>query len=150
MVRKLAISLITACSFLTLALPVSAGPAFTRVAPQTALGQATENVIEVQHRRNHRHHRLERRGGHTYYRGYRGSRSPKPGYRRHGNYWFPPAAFALGAIVGGAIASQPSARAERYDPHVAWCYEKYRSYRASDNTFQPYNGPRRPCRSPYR
>ncbi|HEV7434516.1 MAG TPA: BA14K family protein, partial [Pseudorhizobium sp.] len=25
----------------------------------------------------------------------------------------------------------------------------YRSYRASDNTFQPYNGPRRSCRSPY-
>lgn len=33
--------------------------------------------------------------------------------------------------------------------HVRWCYAHYRSYRASDNTFQPYNGPRKQCRSPY-
>ena len=33
--------------------------------------------------------------------------------------------------------------------HVNWCYHRYRSYRAWDNTFQPYNGPRRQCRSPY-
>jgi hypothetical protein len=33
--------------------------------------------------------------------------------------------------------------------HVKWCYSKYRSYRASDNTFQPYHGPRKRCRSPY-
>lgn len=33
--------------------------------------------------------------------------------------------------------------------HVAWCYDRWRSYRASDNTYQPYNGPRRQCRSPY-
>ncbi len=34
--------------------------------------------------------------------------------------------------------------------HVAWCYNRYRSYRAWDNTFQPYHGPRRQCWSPYR
>lgn len=33
--------------------------------------------------------------------------------------------------------------------HVAWCYDRYRSYRVSDNTFQPYHGWRRHCRSPY-
>lgn len=33
--------------------------------------------------------------------------------------------------------------------HVDWCYARYRSYRAYDNTFQPYHGPRRPCYSPY-
>jgi hypothetical protein len=33
--------------------------------------------------------------------------------------------------------------------HVRWCHNRYRSYRAWDNTFQPYNGPRRQCRSPY-
>jgi hypothetical protein len=33
--------------------------------------------------------------------------------------------------------------------HVRWCYSRYRSYRAWDNTFQPYNGPRRQCYSPY-
>lgn len=33
--------------------------------------------------------------------------------------------------------------------HVQWCYNRYRSYREYDNTFQPYNGPRRQCWSPY-
>ncbi|AWC23403.1 Lectin-like protein BA14k precursor [Aminobacter sp. MSH1] len=33
--------------------------------------------------------------------------------------------------------------------HVRWCYDRYRSYRAWDNTFQPYNGPREQCWSPY-
>lgn len=33
--------------------------------------------------------------------------------------------------------------------HVAWCYDRYRSYRAWDNTYQPYHGPRRQCWSPY-
>jgi hypothetical protein len=33
--------------------------------------------------------------------------------------------------------------------HVNWCYHRYRSYRAWDNSFQPYHGPRRQCRSPY-
>ena len=33
--------------------------------------------------------------------------------------------------------------------HVNWCYNRYRSYRAWDNTFQPYHGPRQQCWSPY-
>lgn len=33
--------------------------------------------------------------------------------------------------------------------HVSWCYSRYRSYRAADNTFQPSYGPRRLCVSPY-
>jgi len=33
--------------------------------------------------------------------------------------------------------------------HLAWCYDRYRSYRLSDNSFQPYHGPRRECLSPY-
>lgn len=33
--------------------------------------------------------------------------------------------------------------------HVQWCYNRYRSYRAGDNSFQPYNGPRQQCYSPY-
>jgi hypothetical protein len=36
-----------------------------------------------------------------------------------------------------------------WEAHVAWCYNRYRSYRDWDNTFQPYHGPRRECRSPY-
>ncbi|WP_342021920.1 BA14K family protein [Nitratireductor soli] len=33
--------------------------------------------------------------------------------------------------------------------HRAWCHQNYRSYRASDNSFQPYRGGRQRCRSPY-
>ncbi|OHV90837.1 BA14K family protein [Mesorhizobium sp. ORS 3428] len=41
-------------------------------------------------------------------------------------------------------------RTERLsEAHVRWCYDRYRSYRAWDNTFQPIYGPRRQCISPY-
>lgn len=34
--------------------------------------------------------------------------------------------------------------------HVEWCYDRYpRSYRPSDNSWKPKNGPRRQCNSPY-
>ena len=33
--------------------------------------------------------------------------------------------------------------------HLAWCYNRYRSYRLMDNSFQPYHGPRKQCISPY-
>jgi hypothetical protein len=33
--------------------------------------------------------------------------------------------------------------------HEQWCYSRYRSYRAWDNSWQPYYGPRRQCISPY-
>ncbi len=58
---------------------------------------------------------------------------------------------AAGAIIGSVIA-QPRYVAPRYyggNTHVSWCYARYRSYRAFDNTFQPYYGPRRQCISPY-
>ncbi|MBS3651784.1 BA14K family protein [Pseudaminobacter sp. 19-2017] len=35
-----------------------------------------------------------------------------------------------------------------YSAHVARCAAHHRSYRASDNTFQPLHGPRRQCISP--
>ena len=59
---------------------------------------------------------------------------------------------AAGAIVGGLLA-QPRYYGPTYygggDAHTRWCYARYRSYRAWDNTFQPYYGPRRQCNSPY-
>ncbi|NEJ71366.1 BA14K family protein [Rhizobium phaseoli] len=86
-----------------------------------------------------------------YYGGYRGYSYYRPGYRHYNGYWYPLAAFGAGAVIGGAIVAQP-----RYvEPaprmgsgHVAWCANRYRSYRAYDNTFQPYNGPRQQCYSP--
>lgn len=93
------------------------------------------------------------RGGYDrpgYYRGHRGYRDRRAGYRYHDGFWFPPAAFIAGAIVGGAIANPPAQyRPRGGNAHIDWCSARYRSYRASDNTFQPYNGPRRQCTSPY-
>lgn len=101
-----------------------------------------------------------RHGG--YYRnGYRGYRDYRPGYRWYNNAWYPAAAFVGGALVGSAINqpyyNQPYYGGTTYaapaygtnSAHVQWCYNRYRSYRASDNTFQPNNGPRQQCRSPY-
>jgi hypothetical protein len=85
----------------------------------------------------------------TYWNGHRGYRDYHRGYRRHGDYWFPLAAFATGALITGAIINNQNRVYRGGDAHVEWCYDRYRSYRASDNTFQPNYGPRRQCNSPY-
>jgi hypothetical protein len=85
-----------------------------------------------------------------WYNGHRGYRNWRRGYRYHDGFWFPAAAFLTGAIIGGAIAnSNTYYRGGGGSAHVEWCYDRYRSYRAYDNTWQPYNGPRRECISPY-
>jgi hypothetical protein len=33
--------------------------------------------------------------------------------------------------------------------HVEWCAARFRSYDVTTDTYQPYDGPRRVCRSPY-
>lgn len=136
------------------AVPASAAPfQVPQVAAPAASGSGPD-VVEVQYRKHN--------GGAVYYNGHRGYRNYQPGFRRHGDLWFPPAAFALGAIIGGAMAAAPTydygpRYYERrvvpsYDSgsaHVRWCSNRYRSYRAWDNTFQPYHGPRQQCWSPY-
>ena len=82
-----------------------------------------------------------------YYNGHRGYRDYRPGYRRYNGFWFPLGAFATGAIIGGAVAA-PRVYSGG-SAHVNWCVNRYRSYRVSDNTFQPNVGPRRSCISPY-
>lgn len=89
---------------------------------------------------------FERRNNGYYYRGYRGYRDARPGYRRYNGYYFPGAAFIAGALITGAIVNngRPSG-----SDHVDWCHNRYQSYRASDNTYQPNSGPRRQCNSPF-
>lgn len=45
--------------------------------------------------------------------------------------------------IAGSVPAIPHA-------HIDWCSSRYASYRLWDNTYQPYHGPRRQCRSPYR
>jgi hypothetical protein len=103
---------------------------------------------EIRHERREARHerrairRFVRRNGWAYYNGYRGYHHHHHGYRYYNGWWFPPAAF-LGATV---IVTTPRTYSSA---HVQWCYDHYRSYRASDNTYQPYHGPRRQCYSPY-
>ena len=118
---------------------------------QTAM---TDNVVQVQYRRDER--RIYRDRGFRgrdrdyrrpmarqgYYNGHRGYRDRRPGYRQHNGMWFPLAAFATGAIIGGAMSQ---GRPAYGSSHQQYCASRYRSYRASDNTFQPNNGPRRQC-----
>src|SRR5690606_15730959 len=56
------------------------------------------------HRPNDRFHNRPSNRRH-YWRGHRGYDHYRPGYRRHGDLWFPLAAFAAGAIISGAIAN---------------------------------------------
>lgn len=115
--------------------------------------QADANVILAQSewhrdRRDNRHRRdFQRRGNNYYFNGHRGFRHHRPGYRQYNGWWFPAAAFIAGAIISGSVNQGPVVRGG--NAHVQWCYDRYRSYRAWDNTFQPYNGPRRQCYSPY-
>jgi hypothetical protein len=150
-VATLAISAAIALTSFTpsFAMPLLTAPA----AVPAASSSASPEVQQVQWR--HRGYY----GGGGYYRrgwygGYRGYPRYRRGYRYHDGYWFPLAAFGAGAIIGGAIASQPRyvappAPAGLNPKHYEWCANRYRSYRAYDNTFQPNSGPRRECLSPY-
>lgn len=113
------------------------------------------------HWRGDRHYRGNPRywggGNRAFHNGHRGYRHHRPGYRYHNGFWFPAGAFVAGAILGGALNNaQPRYYRDdrpRYrssgSAHVRWCYNRYRSYRDWDNTFQPYHGPRQQCYSPY-
>jgi hypothetical protein len=82
--------------------------------------------------------------------GYKGSKEYRRGWRRDNDgWWFPLAAFGLGAVIGSTVAQPRAVIVEGGNAHANWCYSRYRSYRAWDNTYQPYNGPRRECYSPY-
>jgi hypothetical protein len=88
-------------------------------------------------------------GPYAYYHGYRGFRDRRPGWRYHRGYWFPPDAFIDRRFTGSYVVPQRRVYRDTNRAHVEWCFDRYRSYRASDNTWQPYTGSRRQCRSPY-
>ncbi len=62
------------------------------------------NRVYLPKKRDYRRHHSRDRA--RYWRGHRGYDHYRPGYRRHGDLWFPLAAFAAGAIISGAIADR--------------------------------------------
>lgn len=109
--------------------------------------------------------RAERREDQRYRNGHRGYRDQRPGYRRDNDgWWFPLAAFALGAVILNQQQKRTPSYSQSYTPsydtwnhipsrnmaaHDNWCDQQYRSYSRSTKTFQPYNGPRKYCNSPF-
>lgn len=105
----------------------------------------SERFYGQRSRRGHRSNRYERRGDDAYYNNHRGYRKRRDGYRQRDGWWFPPAAFITGAIIGGSLNNPGYGT-----PHVSWCYDHYNSYRDSDNSYQPYGGgSRQSCYSPH-
>lgn len=90
------------------------------------------------------------------YNGYKGYRHHRPGYRRYNDgWWYPQAAFdGTPAPIQAEQPEKASAKKTAMQnslpqKHIRWCSDKYRSYRLSDNTFQPMKGARKTCRSPF-
>lgn len=138
---RIRFSLMAAAMTLAAIAPASAMPR-----PPIAPVEASAPVETVAHRHRRGFYHAH---GVYYYNGHRGFVFARPGYRYHRGYWFPAAAFAAGAAAGAAVVTAPAPSRRLAAAHVAWCYETYRSYRSYDNTYQPYEGPRRQCWSPY-
>ena len=149
--------------------------ALTSVPPAMAFPTVAGPKIEAPEAQPVQYRRY--RGG--YNRGYGGGYGGYRGYGHHngGDAWaWGLGGLATGAIIGGLLAQpryygpsyydegyygstyyRPRYYAPRYyrqvysggNAHSRWCYARYRSYRAYDNTFQPYYGSRRACVSPY-
>lgn len=123
----------------------------------------SSNVQTVQYHGGPNYRRYDGRGhGKRYNNGYNNhyhGHRPPPGppprrdYGWDGDNWVPLAILGAGAlIIGGAVAAGNNAprQVSGLNPkHYAWCEQRYRSYRPSDNSFQPYHGPREQCLSPY-
>lgn len=161
----------TLCAAVIAFTPIATVPAraASTALPWSAGGSAgPENLVQVQHRWQNDRSRSQR-GINEYRdqdrrfrqdgRGYdrRGSRPdprrPRPVERQSRGPDLPSA--LLGAIVGGIIVNQYQSGSRAQAPvglsqrHIDWCRDRWRSYRVSDNSYQPYQGPRRVCVSPY-
>ncbi|MCC5969239.1 MAG: BA14K family protein [Pararhodobacter sp.] len=121
-----------------------------------------DDLVQAQgHRYQHNRRGADRRGHHR--RGFdnrhRRPAPHRPQPRRHSSG--PDLGSAVvGAIIGGALVHQFQQPRQHHQPrhhsgsflsseHINWCHNRWRSYRVVDNSYQPYNGPRRVCVSPY-
>lgn len=163
--KKLAIIILSATTAFTGVVPAEAFPVPTAMTLPGA--EASSDVQQVDHRRyirrygsNNPHIRRWDRENNSPRR-YYGRHSYRDGYYRRGDYYRhrhhhrhgsgDAAAAIIGGLAAGAIIGTLASPPRYYggNAHTNWCYSRYRSYRAWDNTYQPYYGPRRQCLSPY-
>lgn len=91
--------------------------------------------------------------------GFKGYRHHRSGYRKHSDgWWYPEAAFQPGAQAAPAVikpkkANQKTRSADdkpwQLKNHLDYCAAKYKSYTSADNSYQPFEGPRKQCVSRY-
>ncbi|MEJ6784416.1 BA14K family protein [Aminobacter sp. Piv2-1] len=137
-------------------LSASAAPVALAQMPVPAATQPAYDIVPINHRdgdyRRWRHfRRYDNDDRWRYRRNYRRHSGVGiflnfgiPAYRYYDPYYDP------GYYRPRYVAPRPLYRmGPLSSAHVRWCYNRYRSYRAWDNTFQPYVGPRQQCWSPY-
>jgi hypothetical protein len=75
----------------------------------------------------------------------------RPAHRRYYDNYFdvPVPTYSGQRRIGGTPSIGPTGGIGAVDDHRGWCASRYRSYRASDDTYQPYEGNRTPCFSPF-
>lgn len=132
------------------AFPGVAGPGVAGIATPQAKMPGVEEVRDRRwKKRSHNRHswRNDHRRNHRYSHN-RHWRYNDRYHHRHNYAGAIIGGLAAGAIIGGLANAQPRAYYGG-NSHTSWCYNRYRSYRAYDNTYQPYYGPRRLCVSPY-
>ncbi|WP_333826340.1 BA14K family protein [Pararhodobacter sp.] len=161
----------TLCAAMLTLSPAAVGTASAASATPLALigsgakSSALDNLVEVQHRhRSQPNWRGNDRRGQDR-RGYdnrgRWPQQHRPQRQRQQSSGPDLGSAIVGAIVGGVIVNQMQQSGQQQQQHyghsgsylsrnhVDWCHNRWRSYRVSDNSYQPYNGPRRVCMSPY-
>jgi opacity protein-like surface antigen len=140
--KRLAIIAVSLMTALTAITPAEAFPVTAAPVIQGSGAVANPDVSQVDWR-GHDGDRWRHHGGGRYYRGRGYDRGYDRGYRHHhGNAGAIIGGLAAGAIIGGIVAGSRSGGGS----HVQSCANRYRSYRASDNTYQPNSGPRVQCR----
>lgn len=151
--HRLSLAVVAAALAFGLAGPAAAAPA--ALARDVAQPAAAANPVEqVQSRWDDRDgrrwHRGDRwRGGersHRWDRRWDHRRDHRRYYRPDAGIYFH---FGPPPVYRRYVEPRRVYRYRLSQAHYDWCYDRYRTYRALDNTFQPYRGPRRQCVSPY-
>lgn len=147
--KKLSAVFVSCAVAIAAAMPVQAAPVHGITAGKSLVVSDVQDIRDRPNKRPAHSHRPPPRPG--YHNGYHGSKYYRKGYRRYNDgWWYPMAAFSAGVIIGGAIASQPAPSYSGVNPqHVQWCTNRYKTYRAYDNTYAPRVGVRAQCYSPY-